>query len=262
MDKMRVHTRSLVLSTLALLSFIFLAEAQQPKGATNPDVTMLVGDLQQGGHFAFRQKLRAGSSSSPHFHTADYHITVLSGKLYVGYGKKVDKASAKPLEAGTFLTIPAMQNHYEWTDEETVLQVYGRGAAKTEFKRLSKGTNEIQKHDSYDTPIEMTPGPKIVQVHGDVTKDGLYCLRLRISPGTSYPPHRHPFDQYVTVLKGTLIIGFGEDADLTRMDTVKAGGFLVIGERRVHYEQFPEETIVQIHGLEPLQTEFIKPGDK
>ena len=245
------------------LSFTFNVHAQKSKSATIPEVVTLAGDTDASGHFAFRQKLPAGYSSGPHFHTTDYHVTVLSGKLYIVYGRKTaDSTAVRPFEAGAFLTIPAMQNHYKWADEETVLQVYGTGPVRTEFRKLSKGTDEVMTHDVYDVPVEMTPGPKIVQVHGDLKMDGLYSIRLRISERTNFAPHRHPFEQYVTVLKGTLIIGYGEDADMTRTDTLKVGDFLVIAARRVHYEQFPEETIVQIHGPGPLQTEFIRPAGK
>jgi quercetin dioxygenase-like cupin family protein len=262
MNKVYIRTGWRVIILLLILSSINSTHAQHSKRESNPELTLLAGDIHGNGHFAFRQKLPSGFSSGPHFYTSDYHITVLSGRIYIGYGKKVNRPGAKAFEAGTFFTIPAMQNHYEWTDEETVLQVYGTGPAETEYKKLSKGTNEVLKHDVYDTPVEMTRGQKIVQVHGDIKNEGLYCLRLRIAAGTTYAPHRHPYDQYVTVLKGALIIGYGKSVDATRMDTVEVGGFLCINERKIHYEVFPGETIVQIHGPGPLQSEFIKPGDK
>lgn len=263
MDKTRIFSPIKMRFVLAvtLLFLAIVACAQKSNRVSTPE--MLAGNLDSSGHFVFRQKLPAGYSSNPHFHSADYHLTVLAGKLYIGYGRKTsDTTAVRSIEAGTFITIPAMQNHYEWVTEETTIQVYGSGPQRTEFKRLSKGTNEVMKHDAYDVPVEMTAGPRIVPVHGDVKKDGVYCIRLKISDGTTYPPHRHPFEQYVTVLKGMLIIGYGEKADVTKTDTLKVGSFLVIDARQVHYEQFPEETIVQIHGPGPLQSEFIKPPGK
>jgi quercetin dioxygenase-like cupin family protein len=87
-----------------------------------------------------------------------------------------------------------------------------------------------------------------------------YWPRLDIPSGTTFPPHAHPQDQFVTVLKGTLLIGYGENPDLTKMYTVSAGGFRVIEAFRIHYEQSSEETLVRIHGMGPLKTEkIIKP---
>jgi len=56
--------------------------------------------------------------------------------------------------------------------------------------------------------------------------DGIMSYLLRLAPGASFSPHRHPIDEECVVLEGTLQIG----SDLW----VPAGGFHLAHRDSVH----------------------------
>jgi len=96
-----------------------------------PEITKLSGDREKEGLYTVRQRIPAGHFGPPHYHSMDYHITVLKGKIRIGYGEDVDTVGVKPIEIGTFFIIPAGKIHYEWFTEETIVQVHGLGPVKT-----------------------------------------------------------------------------------------------------------------------------------
>lgn len=116
------------------LAFLFLMSGSlhaQQASFLKPEITKLSGDREKEGLYTVRQRIPAGHFGPPHYHTTDYHITVLKGKIRIGYGEKVDTLGIKPIEIGTFFIIPAGKIHYEWFTEETVVQVHGIGPVKT-----------------------------------------------------------------------------------------------------------------------------------
>lgn len=97
------------------------------KGA---DVAVLTGDPTKAGYYAIRLRLPPNTTFAPHYHGDTEHVTVISGRVYLGLGDKVDKANAKGYGPGTFAAIPATMHHYAFTkDEAAVVQVDGVGPA-------------------------------------------------------------------------------------------------------------------------------------
>lgn len=95
-----------------------------PDGAK---VAYLLGDPRKKQAFIARVKLPAGYYIPVHTHPSDEFDTVISGALYLGMGSKKDTNKGQILTAGSFVMIPAKIPHYEWTKEETILQVSGIG---------------------------------------------------------------------------------------------------------------------------------------
>ena len=95
-----------------------------PAGAM---ISVLVGDPAQPGLFTFRAKMPAGFVIPPHWHSSDENVTVLSGKLNIGDGDKVDKSSATALGPGGFMNMPAKMHHFAFFEEETIIQLHGMG---------------------------------------------------------------------------------------------------------------------------------------
>lgn len=98
--------------------------ASLPPGAK---FATLEGDMNREGPFTVRATLPANYRIPPHFHTADEHITVLSGTFYLGMGEKFDEKVAKELPAGSFVYLPKEMRHYAYTRGETVIQLHGMG---------------------------------------------------------------------------------------------------------------------------------------
>lgn len=97
--------------------------------ALQPGSKMAVvkGDPTQPGLFTMRLHFPANYRVSPHWHTADEHITVISGALHIGMGETLDRGKAKALPVGAFLWMTAGTRHFAWTERETVIQLHGIG---------------------------------------------------------------------------------------------------------------------------------------
>lgn len=117
-------------SLFILFSITGSALAQQTP-ATKIEIIKLAGDRDHEGLYTVRQRIPKGHFGPPHYHSADYYITVLKGNIRIGYGEKIDTVGVKPMEVGTFFTIPAGKIHYEWFTEDTEIQVHGLGPVKT-----------------------------------------------------------------------------------------------------------------------------------
>jgi quercetin dioxygenase-like cupin family protein len=87
---------------------------------------------------------------------------------------------------------------------------------------------------------------------------GLSTFRLRYPASrdsTRATVHYHFGTQHILVLKGTLLVGFGETVDYAAAKEYTAGGFVVIPSGRPHYEWTRGETEIQVEAIGPTTTE-------
>jgi len=78
-----------------------------------------------------------------------------------------------------------------------------------------------------------------------------FTYRLKLPDGYRVPPHTHPADAHLTVIAGTLNIGFGDKLDVKATKPMPAGSFIVIPRGAHHYYWTRGETIVQSQGIGP-----------
>ena len=111
-------------------------------------------------------------------------------------------------------------------------------------------------------PPKLPPGAQIAVVFGDRSKPGeLYAFRAKLPDGYSVPPHTHPMDEHVTVLQGTMLVGFGETRDETGMRELPAGSYITLPSTVPHYNRMRGETILQFHGIGPYDIVYVDPAD-
>jgi quercetin dioxygenase-like cupin family protein len=97
---------------------------------------------------------------------------------------------------------------------------------------------------------------------GDPSKPGVpYVLRAKLPDGYKVPPHWHPGDENVTVLKGTFLIGKGEKLDPSTMEELPAGSFVQMPKTMRHFAMAKGETIIQVHGIGPFDVTYVNPED-
>ena len=107
------------------------------------------------------------------------------------------------------------------------------------------------------------PGPRIIPIHpmsedveilyGDPEKPGEpFVMRIRELAGGIIPPHKHPVDENITVLQGTLYFAVGEKFDRGAMKELKAGSYAFIPKGSTMFGWTPEAAIVQVHGVGPF----------
>jgi quercetin dioxygenase-like cupin family protein len=87
----------------------------------------LLGSPGKEGPFVLRLKFPAGFVIPPHRHTKDEFVTVISGKVAISSGEKLDRASLKSLPPASFIHLPAGMPHYLWSEAESVVQINGVG---------------------------------------------------------------------------------------------------------------------------------------
>jgi quercetin dioxygenase-like cupin family protein len=111
-------------------------------------------------------------------------------------------------------------------------------------------------------PPSLPPGAQIAVLVGDPGKPGLpYAIRAKLPDGYKVPPHWHPTDENVTVLKGTLMVGKGEKLDPAKMEELPAGSFMCMPKSMRHFAMAKGETIIQVHGMGPFDVNYVNPAD-
>ncbi len=105
-------------------------------------------------------------------------------------------------------------------------------------------------------------GAQMVVLQGDPAASAIVTVRLKMPDNYTIPPHWHPTDEHVTVIKGQLIIGMGDtmstDAELPAL---QAGDFITAPANAHHYARARGEAIVQVHMMGPFQLTYVNPKD-
>jgi hypothetical protein len=90
-------------------------------------------------------------------------------------------------------------------------------------------------------------------IHGDPDVPGEpFVMRIRELPGTIIPPHKHPVDEHITVVQGTLYFAVGETFDRAALQKIEAGGYVFIPKGSTMFGYIPDGAIVQVHGIGPF----------
>jgi quercetin dioxygenase-like cupin family protein len=107
------------------------------------------------------------------------------------------------------------------------------------------------------------PGLKFALLYGNPPNPGLYIIRVRFAPGTMSPPHFHPEERQIVVLKGTWWVGSGPKWDREATTPLPAGSFVVHYPNQIHYDGAKdEEVIVQISGVGTNGTTLVDEAGK
>ena len=93
----------------------------------------LAGDSSEEGFYMIRAKFPPGVMSSPHYHTTDRYVTVISGTWYTGTGAEFDTENMIAIEPGGYMMHPAGAMHYDGSkgDEEVIVEIKGVGPNTT-----------------------------------------------------------------------------------------------------------------------------------
>ena len=111
-------------------------------------------------------------------------------------------------------------------------------------------------------PPKLPAGAQIAVIFGDRSKPGeLYAFRAKLPDGYSVPPHTHPMDEHVTVLQGTLLIGFGEARNESELTELPTGSYVTLPSTVPHYNRMRGETILQFHGIGPYDINYVNAAD-
>jgi quercetin dioxygenase-like cupin family protein len=106
-------------------------------------------------------------------------------------------------------------------------------------------------------PPALPKGTQVAVLFGDPTKPGPFGTRTKFPAGTKIMPHTHPVDENVTVISGSVHIGYGDKFDPTKAILVKAGGFIHNPAGTAHYAWFTQPTVVQNITVGPFGMTYV-----
>ncbi|MGH9536579.1 MAG: cupin domain-containing protein [Terriglobales bacterium] len=111
-------------------------------------------------------------------------------------------------------------------------------------------------------PSFMAPGAQLAVIEGNpAASSGDYTVRVKMPDGYRIAPHWHPLRENVTVISGTLKVGMGDTFDKDKMAAFPAGSFAYLDPDMHHYAMASGEVVVQIHGMSPVQFNYVNPQD-
>src|SRR5262249_2702584 len=105
-------------------------------------------------------------------------------------------------------------------------------------------------------PPGLPAGAMIAVLAGDPRKTGPYVLRAKLPDGYKVPPHWHPTDENVTVIKGTFMAGKGEQFNADAAESLPEGSFVRMPKEMRHFAWAKGETIIQVHGMGPFEINY------
>jgi quercetin dioxygenase-like cupin family protein len=105
-------------------------------------------------------------------------------------------------------------------------------------------------------------GLELAVLEGDPSQSGaFYAVALKMADGYRTEPHWHPTESNLIIVKGTLLIGFGEKVDQSKYRELPAGSFLALPKDVRIFEQAKGETIIYMYGPGPLRLLFVNPAE-
>jgi quercetin dioxygenase-like cupin family protein len=110
-------------------------------------------------------------------------------------------------------------------------------------------------------PAILPPGARLAVLEGDPGKPGAFTMRLLMPAGYRIPPHFHPVDEHVTVIRGTFQVGMGDRFDPAKLSDLPVGTFAALSPGIRHFAQAKEETVIQLHGVGPWSLTYVNPAD-
>ena len=110
-------------------------------------------------------------------------------------------------------------------------------------------------------PPTIPKGAEAALLFGDPSKEGPFAMRLKFPKGYQIAPHTHPKLEVVTVLSGTLRLGMGETADLSKAQALPTGAFFAFPPGMAHYVSADEDTVISIERHRAVGVSYVNPKD-
>jgi uncharacterized RmlC-like cupin family protein len=103
-------------------------------GLSGVQTTVLSGNPNAPGHYAFEIRVPAHTRIAAHRHRDDRTALFVSGEWHFGYGEQANESATRTLGPGSFYTEPAGEPHFAFTgDQPTVVYISGQGPTDTNY---------------------------------------------------------------------------------------------------------------------------------
>ena len=108
-----------------------------------------------------------------------------------------------------------------------------------------------------DGPAALPKGTKMCLLYGDYKKNEPFAMRLKLPANQIVKLHIHTNDEVVTVLDGSVMIGFGKQIQNSEETNFTAGGFYVNPGKTEHFVIVGQDGVtIQINSIGPWTVEF------
>lgn len=106
-------------------------------------------------------------------------------------------------------------------------------------------------------PPNLPEGCRMAVLEGSPKANDLFTVRFRVKDGMLMPPHTHPKDERVTILKGTAAVAFGQDATRDEAREFGPGDYYVNARGAIHSVWLDPGTELQITGIGPWEVDYV-----
>jgi hypothetical protein len=121
------------------------------------------------------------------------------------------------------------------------------------------GELRIWEPESIKWEFDRPQGCKLALLEGDMNTPGVpFTYAFFMPDGVWFPPHAHPSDARVTVVKGTLLLGHGTKLDKGAVRTIELGSTAFVPAELPHFEGSKGETIIIGSAVPPWGTTFVE----
>ncbi len=132
-------------------------------------------------------------------------------------------------------------------DVRNLMALYGADAVS-----IDRNARDFRMPDQIEWKGRPGSVTQTAIVFGDPTKPGLYMQLLKRGPDDWSQPHSHPNDRFLTVLKGTMLIGTGAKFDKNNTVALGPGSFVRDIANQTHYDGTgPDGLTLEIIGMGP-----------
>ena len=107
-------------------------------------------------------------------------------------------------------------------------------------------------------PPVLEPGAQAAILSGNPGQPGPLTIRVRVPDKYRIARHRHPVDEHVTILSGTMCLTIGDQSTPTCLGP---GGFAVIPANTPHSVTISGPTEYQIHVVGPFEMIYMNAAD-
>jgi len=99
---------------------------------------------------------------------------------------------------------------------------------------------------------------RVASISGNEQSIGLYIYRVKFPKGHKIMPHFHSDERVVTVIAGSLYVGYGNSFNLKEMKNIQEGGIYTEPKEQAHYVWAKDgEVELQVIGYRPsIRTSF------
>ncbi len=110
-------------------------------------------------------------------------------------------------------------------------------------------------------PAVFPAGAKMAVVSGDPAKTGPFVVEFAFPSGYRIPPHSHPTDENIKVVKGTFRVGMGTVFDEAKTTSMRAGASGSMKAGQPHFAMADGSTVVTVSSTGPFAMTYVNPSD-